>query len=125
MKKSTSILICATVIILALTIIQINRSKIHNSLPASSSSEQIHSTAKSSSSQENNNVIAMVSKPTIYVVKEYNGHIGVFVNAGTIPFEEIEVDVSSLPKTDQTLLLKGIKVTDQSKLNHILEDYKS
>ena len=67
----------------------------------------------------------MTSQSTIYVVKTYSGHIGVFMNNANMPFEEIDVDVSTLPQTDQNLLSKGIEVTNETKLNKVLEDYKS
>jgi len=125
LKRSTSILICVAAVLLVLSIVQIYQLKLRDSPQLSSSSEQIHSTANYSSSQESSNITTMTSKAVVYVVRQYNGHIGVFIDEATIPFEEINVDISSLPKPDQELLLKGITATTQSKLNHILEDYKS
>lgn len=125
MKRSTSILICIAAVLFILSIVQIYQLKSQNSPQISSSSEQIHSTANSSSSQESSTITAMTSKTAVYVVRKYNGHIGVFMNESTTPFEIVNVDVSTLPKLDQELLAKGITATTQSKLNHILEDYKS
>jgi hypothetical protein len=102
-----------------------SQTKFRQSPQISSSSEQIHSTANYASSQENSNITAMTSKTTVYTVKEYKGHIGVFMNDETVPYKEVMVEVASLPETDQQLLSKGIMANNQSKLNHILEDYRS
>ena len=125
MKRSTGILICIAAVLLILSIVQIYRLNLRNVPQISSSSEQINSTANYPSSQESSNITTMTSKVTVYVVRQYNGHIGVFVNDEIIPIKEIDVDVSTLPQVDQELLSKGIAATTQSKLNHILEDYKS
>ncbi len=125
MKRSTSILICIAAVLFTLSIVEISVLKSREPPQISSSSEQIHSTANYPSSQESSNITTMTSKTTAYVVKEYNGHIGVFRNDETTPFKEVMVDVTTLPPTDQELLLNGIPADTQSKLNHILEDYIS
>jgi len=84
-----------------------------------------NSTSNTPSSQENSGIIAMASKTDVYTVKEYEGHIGVFLNDDTVPYQEIDVDVSALPEADQVLLKDGIKVYSTEKLNSIIEDYES
>jgi hypothetical protein len=130
MKKWTSIATSITVtltavVLLVLIIIQIKESNQPSTVPSSAISELINSTANYPSSQESSNITVMTSQSTIYVVKTYSGHIGVFANNSNVPFEEIDVDVSTLPQMDQNLLSKGIEVTSESKLNKLLEDYKS
>lgn len=125
MKRSTNILICIAAACFILSIVMFSQTKFRQSPQISSSSEQIYSTANYASSQENSNITTMTSKTTVYTVKEYKGHIGVFMNDETVPYKEVMVEVASLPETDQQLLSKGIMANNQSKLNHILEDYRS
>jgi hypothetical protein len=97
-----------------------------NTTPESTSSNIFNnSTPNSASSQENSEITAMTSKSDTYTVKEYQGHIGVFYNDESIPYQEIDVDISALPQADRELLETGIKVTDENKLKGIIEDYES
>lgn len=94
--------------------------------PVSSSSTNIsyHFTSKVPSSQESSEVDAMAGEKDTYTVKEYNGHIGVFRNEETEPFEEIQVDVNLFPETDRELLREGIKAYTPEELNSVIEDYE-
>ena len=66
----------------------------------------------------------MAGEKDTYTVKEYNGHIGVFRNEETEPFEEIQVDVNLFPETDRELLREGIKAYTPEELNSVIEDYE-
>lgn len=58
-----------------------------------------------------------------YVVKDFNGNIAIFdANCNDTPIKVIDINTFFLPKADQEMLLKGIKVKDQTELNTLLED---
>ncbi|EJF42582.1 hypothetical protein HMPREF1141_1043 [Clostridium sp. MSTE9] len=59
------------------------------------------------------------------MVRTYDGKIGIFKNEEKSPFEIIDVDVSSLPQTDQLLLATGIEADSTAELQRIREDYES
>ena len=60
-----------------------------------------------------------------YVVKTYNGIIGVFADDSDNPMQTIEVSVASLPESDQQALDNGISVKGTGNLRRLLEDYES
>lgn len=58
-----------------------------------------------------------------YIVKDFNGNIAIFDSTDNdTPIKVIDINTSFLPKADQEMLLKGIKVKDQTELNTLLED---
>jgi hypothetical protein len=84
-----------------------------------------NSTPIASSSQESSEINAMASRTDVYTVREYEGRIGVFYNDENVPYQQIDVDVTSLPTADQDALRAGIKVYSTDKLNQMIEDYES
>ena len=62
-----------------------------------------------------------VSEETQYLIKEFNGKIGVYKN-GDFQYL-LEVFVFTLPENDKKLLLRGITVTSEQELNDILSSY--
>ena len=126
MKKAVSLAVCAVVILLGFALFAENHMQIKNSSSQQSTiDEQSNFTSNAASSQESEGLPAMTSRTETYVVKIYQGKIGVFMDEEDIPFHVIDVEVSSLPKADQILLTNGIYVSDSSQLNGILEDYES
>lgn len=127
MRKIISLTVCTVLVILllTLTLLTANQSRIEPYSSPSSQNGQIYSTANPPSSQENSEVTAMAEEAEAYVVREFEGHIGVFKGESDKPLQEVEVEVSSLPKADQLLLAGGIKVTGEKQLKSILEDYES
>ena len=59
-----------------------------------------------------------------FVVKEYDGKIGVFDTKGTL-LNIIDVYTKTLPKADQTLLREGIGLKSEDELRALIEDYSS
>ena len=58
-----------------------------------------------------------------YIVKDFNGNIAIFDSiSNDIPIKVIDINTAFLPKADQEMLLKGIKVKDQTELSTLLED---
>ena len=56
-----------------------------------------------------------------YIIKLYNGRIGVFTSDGTL-LQVIDVYTKTLPKADQDLLEKGFNIKSKD-LNRLIEDY--
>ena len=126
MKKVWIVLLCIMMVIIGMLAFGYPQKWLLYNTPKPSSSNALNNfTSNETSSQENSEIIAMASRSNTYTVKEYEGHIGVFYNDESIPYQEIDVDVSSLPQVDRELLKNGIKVTDTDKLNSIIEDYES
>lgn len=85
-----------------------------------------NSTSIAPSSQESSAIITTASAEddSIYIVREYNGHIGVFRDGEELPFEEINVDVGIFPEEDQKLLRDGIRARGTAELTRVIEDYE-
>ena len=85
-------------------------------LPQSNSSQE-----SPSSHADSNNITTMTSQSDIYIIKEYHGHIGVFLkNYEAQPYKEVNISVSDLPAQDQDLLKKGITANSQGEVQIIL-----
>ncbi|WP_129597556.1 hypothetical protein [Anaerophilus nitritogenes] len=66
--------------------------------------------------------------PNYYIVKEYNGYIGVYqVNESgeNILLEQTEIPMSSLSNMDLQYMKEGIVKKSKEEINQILEDYSS
>lgn len=125
MKKNWIVLLCFLIVIIGMLAFGYSRKSLYNTPELSSSNVFNNFTSNLTSSQENSGIEAMTSRSNTYTVKEYKGHIGIFYNDERIPYQEIDVEISSLPSLDQELLRNGIKATDTNKLNGIIEDYES
>lgn len=58
----------------------------------------------------------------IFMLKEYNGIIGVFNESGALT-DIIEVEIKSLPRQDQTMLGTGIWAFSRQELAALIEDF--
>ncbi len=95
-----------------------------------SSNMPFNSTANQQSSQETSEISASSSPKDIsteerYFVQTYKGNIGIFREGETEPMEILDVNVSTLPKVDQSFLEKGIYADSYEALRQIIEDYES
>jgi hypothetical protein len=130
LKKATLILLFSTALLAAVIILGVPQ-KQNTDRPLASVTSSISSnfTSIAPSSQENSGIITTASvgsenEDTVYLVKEYQGHIGVFRDQEPTPFEEIQIDVSIFPEIDQQLLKQGIKAYGPEELNRVIEDYE-
>ena len=57
-----------------------------------------------------------------YFIKSYEGKIGIF-NESNLLIKTLDVNIKTLPKTDQDLLKKGLCVNSKDELIKIIEDY--
>lgn len=62
------------------------------------------------------------TKEEIFMLKEYNGIIGVFNESGDLT-DIIEVEIKSLPRQDQTMLGTGIWAFSRQELAALIEDF--
>jgi hypothetical protein len=61
-----------------------------------------------------------------YLVREYEGYVGVFYPADSaMPTNVTDIPVSSLPLTDRLALVSGIGAADYSQVVQMLEDFGS
>ncbi|MBO5092213.1 MAG: hypothetical protein J6C61_07010 [Clostridia bacterium] len=67
---------------------------------------------------EENNV---ENEKTTYILKEYNGKIGIFENDALI--YTLDTYVFTLPENDKKLLKDGITVSTKEELYELLEEY--
>ena len=58
---------------------------------------------------------------TLYLIKEFNGKIGIFENDALI--YTLDVYIFTLPKKYQKLLSEGISVSSKEELYKIIEEY--
>ena len=61
-------------------------------------------------------------EPVTFILKNYNGVIGVFDQSGILT-DIIDVDIKSLPEQDRTLLEAGIWARSRQELASLIEDY--
>ena len=127
MKKASMLLLCVITLVAVLVTVGLPRARKpirQNTGTASAMSS--NSTSIAPSSQENSTLAAAASAEDdiIYIVREYNGHIGVFRNGESEPFEEINIEVSIFPEEDRKLLRSGIRARGASELTRVLEDYE-
>ena len=125
MKKFVSLAVCTVLVLVGLMLIAHFSPQVSGSPASAASENQIHFTSNAPSSQESGNLPAMTSQQDSYLVRTYDGKIGIFKNEEKSPFEIIDVDVSSLPQTDQLLLATGIEADSTAELQRIREDYES
>ena len=62
------------------------------------------------------------SEQSGWILKEYNGQIGVFLPDGTM-LRLIDTYVKTLPKADQIMLEEGIYAMTEQELRSLIEDY--
>ncbi len=81
----------------------------------SSSNSQTASQTDSLAPETNTKVVR-------YIIKSEGSGICVYCEGEDKPIKTVEMDVSALPKVDQDLLEKGIRVSSKEDLNRLLED---
>mgnify|MGYP000910276837 CR=1 FL=1 len=127
MKKATVLTVCLTAaIVIAIYATGFPQGHVKTVSVSSAKSMSSYSTANTLSSQESGNSSAVTAESEeVYVVRAYNGHIGVFRGAETKPFRVSTTDISLLPEIDQEDLKRGKSVHTLAEVEKILEDYDS
>lgn len=126
--KATTLLLCiAAVFLTASLILRITKTTPQQKVllqTSSAKSTSYYFTSNTPSSQENSSTTpAQAGKNDVYIVKEYQGHIGVYRNHETKPFKEYETDVLVLPKSDQQELEEGKTAHTMAEVEKMVEDY--
>lgn len=67
--------------------------------------------------------ILISQSPKGYIVREYNGKIGVFARGNNVLQETLNVRVSDLPILDRERLYSGIVAQNDEQLYKIIEDF--
>ena len=67
--------------------------------------------------------ILISQNPKGYIVREYNGKIGVFARGSNVLQETLNVRVSDLPILDRERLYSGIIAQNDEQLYKIIEDF--
>ncbi len=62
-------------------------------------------------------------KEECYIIKLYNGKIGIFLQGETEPFQILDVDPNVLPESDQQGLKTGIEIHGAENLRQLIEDF--
>ena len=135
MKKTTITAVavgCTALILLSAVWISSALSQSETAVSSSlTPSIPVNSTANEESSQENLTNSSSSEKPVStseemeYILKAYEGHIGIFRKGESIPIEEMDVSLEDLPQADQEMLREGIPAHDKESLRSIMEDYES
>ena len=135
MKKTTITAVavgCTALILLSAVWISSALSQSETAVSSSlTPSIPVNSTANEESSQENLTNSSSSEKPVStseemeYILKAYEGHIGIFRKGESIPIEEMDVSLEDLPQADQEMLREGIPAKDKESLRYIMEDYES
>lgn len=60
-----------------------------------------------------------------YLLREYDGMIGIFTVGEKEPLSVIKVDLRTLPESDRAALVSGIYAADDEELNRRIEDFSS
>ena len=129
-KLNIGMLSCAVALaaVLVVSLAMTESSRETEKMPSSTS---VYSSSKPFSSQGSASAAASLpstvsaGKQAVYLVKTYNGKIGIFRAETDKPFRVLDVNVNSLPKADQELLRSGISVQSSEELQTIIEDYVS
>lgn len=127
MKKTSMLLLCVIALLTILVVLDVpytNRQA--KTDPSSDKNVSSNFTSIEPSSQESHAMTAAASQQDedLYIVKEYNGHIGVFRDGDKLPFKEINKDISIFPEEDQRLLRDGIQARGAAELTLVIEDYE-
>lgn len=125
MKKATAVLLCAAAVIFTASFLLNGPKQQTKTLSVSSKkSTSYYSTSNTVSSQENGiTAPTQAGKSDTYIVKEYEGHIGVYRNNETKPFKEYDTDVLILPKSDQVKLKQGKTAHTMAEVEKMVEDF--
>lgn len=60
-----------------------------------------------------------------YIIREYDGRIGIFISGDNQPVKVIQVYVIHLPESDRMKLRQGITVNSRSELGKLINDFSS
>ncbi len=127
MKKLNAMMLACGAVLAATLLVAIPLSTATRKAQNTPSDVFVYSNANATASQETASFggIGTTSSPPAYVVRSYEGEIGIFRGQSETPEQVLSVPVDSLPATDRLLLQAGIPAQNEGELRRILEDYES
>lgn len=125
MKKAPMLVTCMAVVIAAAILLSEKPQERNEGTtsPSSAVSMSDYSTANTPSSQENSGAAPTAGIGSGYLVREYQGHIGVYRVGENTPFREYETEVDMLPDADRQALKRGKPAATMAEVEKIIEDY--
>jgi hypothetical protein len=77
-------------------------------------------------SQSPSDSVQSVADSETYVLKEYEGYVGIYIKGETrLPITVTDIEVRTLPEADQNAIMDGLDVEGKENLMMILEDLGS
>lgn len=107
-KRTTSVLIALTVLVLTATVVFMY---VYTTSLRTNASSQVESQSQ----------VSGIS----YIIKDYFGKVAVFEGEQSAPFRVLDTYTSTLPTYDRQLLKEGITVTGEDALRKLIEDFTS
>lgn len=117
-SKVVAGVICTLVVLIFICVLTLSP-KNSVQAPVSSSPSSVNSPV---ASQAESLAPETSTKTIRYIIKSEDNNICVYREGEDAPMKTVEMDVSALPRVDQELLTKGIRVSSQEDLNRLLED---
>lgn len=121
MRNASKVIVGVICALVALIFVCVLIFSPQNSVQAPVVSEPV-SSATQAASQADSLAPETNTKVVRYIIKSVEGGIAVYLEGEDDPIKTVEMDVSTLPKVDQDLLEKGIRVSSKEDLNRLLED---
>jgi|GEM_PF-564965 len=60
-----------------------------------------------------------------FIVREYDGDLGVFKGDSELPYKILDCNFSMLPDCDKEMFIEGVVLENEDELKKLIEDYTS
>lgn len=114
----TGIVFVLSISLLTLTLNQYSSKQAVVPTPTADASAQANTQASDSEDSS-----AEKAVEEIYIIKNYQGKIGIFIKGDENPFQILDIDPSLLPEKDQEELSEGLEIKGAENLRQIIEDF--
>lgn len=114
----TGIVFVLSISLLTLTLNQYSSKQAVVPTPTADASAQANTQASDSEDSS-----AEKTVEEIYIIKNYQGKIGIFIKGDENPFQILDIDPSLLPEKDQEELSEGLEIKGAENLRQIIEDF--
>lgn len=114
----TGIVFVLSISLLTLTLNQYSSKQAVVPTPTADASAQANTQASDSEDSS-----AEKAVEEIYIIKNYQGKIGIFIKGDENPFQILDIDPSLLPEKDQEELSDGLEIKGAENLRQIIEDF--
>lgn len=114
----TGIVFVLSISLLTLTLNQYSSKQTVVPTPTADASAQANTQASDSEDSSTEKTVE-----EIYIIKNYQGKIGIFIKGDENPFQILDIDPSLLPEKDQEELSEGLEIKGAENLRQIIEDF--